>query len=173
MPEPERAPGKLVVELTQQANAFVSPLIPENVQGGVVTAFGVPLVDTSLALLPVHSITRLYGEVEAVEGVSPALIDSMRATYVISFADRTDLGFMIALLVAAPGFTSAGPVGIVRPAATQNDPIFQGSQAPRNQWGLTKIRAPKPGTAKQAQIWSTSPWLTVAAIKTIQIWLRD
>jgi hypothetical protein len=49
-----------VVELTQQANAFVSPFIPDNLQAGVFTSFGVPFVDAALPLLSVQSITRLY-----------------------------------------------------------------------------------------------------------------
>lgn len=143
MPQPELAPGKLVVELTQQMNALVSPLIPDNLQGGVFTSFDVPLVDAALALLSVQSITRLYGDVEPAEGVSAALIESMRATYVLRFSEDTDLDFMMSVLGAASGFANIEPVGIVQAAANPNDPIFAGSQPPKNQWGLAKIRAPE------------------------------
>jgi hypothetical protein len=63
MPIEGYAPGKIVVELTPEANAVVSPLIPDTLAGEVFTSFGVPLVDAALAFIPVQSITKLYGHV--------------------------------------------------------------------------------------------------------------
>ena len=63
--------------------------IPDNLQAGAFTSFGVPFVDAALALLSVQSITRLYGDVELVDGVDPALADP--ATAVVEFTEPAAL----------------------------------------------------------------------------------
>lgn len=129
------APGKVVVELTQAANALVSPLISDTVAGGVNASFGLEIVDAALALLSVQSITRLHSEIGPFD-VDPALLDSLRATYVIRLPEDTDLDVVTTALGALEEVANVELVGLCDLTATPNDLQFS------DQWGLDKIRAP-------------------------------
>ncbi|MEU6747262.1 S8 family serine peptidase [Spirillospora sp. NPDC046719] len=135
MPAEGYAPGKIVVELTQDLNAYVSPLISDTVEGGTFTGFGVEIIDAVLTFLPVQSITRLYGEIEPYD-VDPELLDAMHATYVIRLTEDTDLDAVMTALGAVPGVSNVEPVGLGQLEVNPNDPQFG------DQWGLDRINAP-------------------------------
>ncbi|MCX2729193.1 S8 family serine peptidase [Saccharopolyspora sp. NFXS83] len=135
MPVEIYAPDKIAVELTPEANALVPPSLPDSVQDGVFTSFGVDLVDAALQFLQVQSITRLYREIEPYD-VDPALLESMRGTYVVRFAGTVDLATIIQVLATTPGVAHVERVGMGGPAVTPNDPKLA------EQWGLDAIRAP-------------------------------
>lgn len=134
MPDDGYVPGKLVVELTAEANELVSPLIPDTLDGGIFTSIGVDVIDAVLTSLPVQAITRLYGEIEPYD-VDPDLLSSMHATYVIRLDEDTDLDAAIAGLGALPVVVNVEPVGIGRLEAVPNDPRYA------EQWALDTIRA--------------------------------
>jgi subtilisin family serine protease len=135
MPAEGYAPGKIVVELSQDVNASVSSQIPDTLDAGMFTGFGNEIIDAALAFLPVQSITSLYGEIEPYD-VDTELLDSMHATYVIRLDEDTDLDSVMGVLGEVPGVANVEPVGFGRLEATPNDPQFS------DQWGLDRINAP-------------------------------
>ncbi|MFG1798380.1 S8 family serine peptidase [Nocardia sp. NPDC049149] len=130
------APGKVVVELTADANSIVSEYITDTVEAGAYTAFGIEVVDGALSWLSVESITRLYAAVEPYD-VDPDLLASMLATYVIRFPEDTDVDGVVSELMALAEVVNAEPVGLCELAVTTaNDPRLV------DQWGLDAIKAP-------------------------------
>ncbi|MFD6160917.1 S8 family serine peptidase [Nocardia sp. NPDC060256] len=129
------APGKVVVELTADANALVSDVITDTAEGGAYIGFGIETVDGVLASLPVESVIRLYAEVEPYE-VDPDLISSMLATYVIRLSEDTDIDATIETLIQLDEIAHAEPAGLCDLTAIPNDPSYG------DQWGLDMINAP-------------------------------